>query len=178
MTSSEQEAAPSARRKRNMKCFAYIVIGVILQTLIIVVFALFVLRIKRPSLKLSHVKIDSVSSGSIRLNALLAVKNKNFGHYKYESSILTFSYQDTIVGQAVIQAGRTKARKTQRLDFIINATSSQFSGNSGMITLSTHAKLSGKVHLFKVMKKRKSTQMNCTMTADLSTMNISNLSCL
>nr|DAD47435.1 TPA_asm: hypothetical protein HUJ06_017372 [Nelumbo nucifera] len=47
-----------------------------------------------------------------------------------------------------------------------------------MITLSSHAKLIRKVHLFKVMKKHKYTKMNCTITADLGTIKICNLSCL
>ncbi|KAI5329052.1 hypothetical protein L3X38_028449 [Prunus dulcis] len=48
---------------------------------------------------------------------------------------------------------------------------------SGMLTLSCKAKLTGKVELMFIMKKKKSATMDCTMKFDLSSKAIQGLEC-
>ena len=48
---------------------------------------------------------------------------------------------------------------------------------SGKLTLTSYATLKGKVHLFKVIKKKKSAQMNCTMDVDTKKQAIQNVHC-
>ncbi|KAF8376758.1 hypothetical protein HHK36_031568 [Tetracentron sinense] len=167
------------RRKKKIKCLVYIAAFAVFQTIIILVFALTVMRIKTPDVKLGTLTIQNFNVGtagspsfSMRLIAEVTVKNKNFGHYKYEESTATFSYGGRTVGQTLIPNGRAKARKTRRMSIVVDVNSAgQLSGNSnlsneistGMLTLSSHTKLSGKVTLLKVMKKRKTAEMNCTM---------------
>ncbi|KAF8376760.1 hypothetical protein HHK36_031570 [Tetracentron sinense] len=180
------------RRKKKIKCFAYIAAFVVFQTIIILVFALTVMRIKTPDVKLGTVTVTTLNVGtaaspsfSMRLIAEVTVKNKNFGHYKFDQSTATFSYGGVMVGNALIPEGRAKARKTRRMTIAVDVNSTGLSGNSnlsneisrGMLTLSSHTKLSGKVTLMKLMKKRKTAEMNCTMTINVASQSIQNLSC-
>ncbi|KAF8412184.1 hypothetical protein HHK36_000143 [Tetracentron sinense] len=193
---SDEESAtlPSdeARRKRNIKCFAYVAAFVVFQTIIILVFALTVMRIKTPVLKLRSVTVQNLNvvpgtSPSFRMTliAQVTIKNKNFGHYKFDNSTATVSYGDVTVGEAQIAKGRAKARNTRKMNITMEVTSDQLSGNSnlsndvssGMLILNSYAKLSGKVQLMKIMKKRKTVEMNCTMRLNLTSQAIEDLNC-
>ncbi|XP_041029012.1 late embryogenesis abundant protein At1g64065-like [Juglans microcarpa x Juglans regia] len=178
--------------KRNTKCLAYIAAFIVFQTIIILVFALTVMRVKSPKVRFGDVVVESFtpsstnsSSFDMRLVAQVTIKNTNFGHFKYDSSNATILYGDTPVGSAVIPKGRAKARKTQRFKVTVDVTSASLSGNAnltndigyGVLRLSSQAKLSGKVHLMKVIKKKKSGQMSCTMAVDLAKRAIQDLKC-
>lgn len=193
MTTSDQESAAGLRKKRNIKCAVYIVVGIILQCIIIAVFAVTILKIRNPKVRLGGVTVESLQlntsssspSFSMKLNAQVTVKNTNFGHYKFENTTATISYKGTPVGEATIIKARAKARSTKKLNVTMSVTSDKVSTksqlhtdiNSGVITLSSHAKLSGKVHLFKIMKKKKSVEMNCTMDVNTATKVVQNLKC-
>ncbi|KAG2681028.1 hypothetical protein I3843_11G125800 [Carya illinoinensis] len=173
------------KSRQNRKCFAYIIAGVVFQTIIILVFALTVMRIKTPSVRLGSVTVDNLNysaSGSpffsMTLNAEIAVKNKNFGHFKFDHSTANVSYNgNAVVGYGDIIKGRAKARKTKKMRVTIDVTSINTGAsdtaklsnelNSGNVTLTSLARLRGKVTLMKVMKKKKTAEMNCTMTVDL-----------
>ncbi|KAK7818451.1 late embryogenesis abundant protein At1g64065 [Quercus suber] len=178
--------------KRNSKCLAYVAAFIVFQTIIILVFALTVMKIKSPKVRFSTVAVENFtpsttnsSSFDMRLVAQVAIKNTNFGHFKYDSSNVTILYGGMPVGEAVIAEGRTKARKTQRFDVTVDITSEKLSGNtnltndigSGYLMLSSQAKLSGKVQLMKVIKKKKSGEMSCTMTVNLAQRVIQDLKC-
>ncbi|OMO65731.1 Late embryogenesis abundant protein, LEA-14 [Corchorus capsularis] len=183
----------SSQRKRNIKCWACIVAGVIAQTIIILLIVLLVLRIRNPKVRLGGVtvenlKVSSSSSSpsfSMNLNALVTVKNTNFGHYKFKNTTLTISYKGTPVGEATIIQARARARSTKKFNVTIsissnnkvprNSLSSDI--DSGVISLSSHATLEGKVHLFKVIKKKKSAEMNCNMDVNTSLKQIQNVKC-
>ncbi|KAF8379614.1 hypothetical protein HHK36_029055 [Tetracentron sinense] len=192
MTTGDVEVASEVRRKRNIKCFVYVVVGVVLQTIIITVFALTVMRIKSPKVRFGSVTVESLTVGttpspsfSMRLIAQVTVKNTNFGHFKFENSTATFSYGGATVGEALIAKARARARETKRMNIMVDVTSSDLSGasslgsdiNSGTLRLSSQAKLSGKVHLFKIIKKKKSAEMSCTMSVHIATKTIQDLNC-
>ncbi|XP_010261403.1 PREDICTED: late embryogenesis abundant protein At1g64065 [Nelumbo nucifera] len=178
------------RHKRNIKCFVYILAFAVFQTIIILVFALTVLKIKTPSVRMTSVTVENLSfsnnaSFTMKLIGEVAVKNKNFGHFKFDNSTVTVSYQGTTVGQALVPKARAKARKTTRMNVTMEVNSEQLSGNSnlrndidsGTLILDSYAKLSGKVHLMKVMKKRKTAEMNCTITLNFGSKSIQGWNC-
>ncbi|KAF8379615.1 hypothetical protein HHK36_029056 [Tetracentron sinense] len=194
---SDEESATMAqskelRRKRNIECYAHIAVGVVLLTIIILVFALTVMRIKTPDVKLRSVTVENLNVGTtaspsfnMTLIAEVSVKNKNFGHFKFENSTATVSYRGMTVGEAYIAKGRAKARKTRRMNVTIDVNSDRLTGvsnlssdiNSGILTLRSQAKLSGKVHLMEMIKKRKTAEMSCTMTISLISPGILDLIC-
>ncbi|KAF5451148.1 hypothetical protein F2P56_031437 [Juglans regia] len=183
-----------ARRKRNMKWLAYIVAGVIAQTAIIVVFVLLVMRIRNLKVRIDSVTVENVNvtssssspSFNMKLTALVTVKNTNFGHFKFDDSTATISYRGAEVGEGTIPKARAKARSTRKLNITVPVSSSKLSSNSGslvsdigsgILPLSSHAKLNGKIHLFKIFKKKKSAEMNCTMEVDTKKNVIQKLTC-
>ncbi|KAG2709775.1 hypothetical protein I3760_05G257000 [Carya illinoinensis] len=183
-----------ARRKRHMKCLAFIVAGVIAQTAIIVVFVLLVMRIRNLKVRLDSVTVENVNatssssspSFSMKLTALVTVKNTNFGHFKFDDSTATVSYNGAQVAEGPILKARAKARSTKKFNVTVPVSSSNLSTNSGslvsdinlgILPLSSHAKLNGKIHLFKIFKKKKSAEMSCTMEVDTKKNVIQKLTC-
>lgn len=178
--------------RKNTKCLAYVAAFVVFQTAIILVFALTVMRIKSPKVRFGTISADSFSSTnsnstsfSMNLVTQVAVKNTNFGHFKYENATITIYYQGMAIGEALIQKGRAKARSTKRVELTIpissdNLTSTATLGNdmnNGVLPLTSQAKLSGKVHLMKLIKKKKSGEMSCSFSVNLSNRAIDSLKC-
>ena len=175
------------------KCLAYIVAGVILQTLIIALFVVFVMRIRTPKVRLASVSVETLNvdtsskspSFSIKVNAEVKVKNTNFGHFKFQNSTATISYRGTEVGKTTIVKARARARSTKKFNVTVSFNSNKVSSNSHLggdinsknLSFSASAKLEGKVHLFKVFKKKKSATMDCTFVVNTSTKTVNDLSC-
>lgn len=173
----------AAKRRR---CLIYLAIGIILKTLIIIAFVLIFMRIRTPNLRFRSISVEKLTASSpsftIKLNGEVAVKNSNFGHFRFPDGTVTFLYRGNAVGTVQIPGGRANARSTKRLNVTVAAESKDdrsLSGDlsSGKITLSSRATLEGKVHLFKVIKRKKTATMNCTMDVDTRTRVVENLKC-
>ncbi|KAL2543716.1 Late embryogenesis abundant (LEA) hydroxyproline-rich glycoprotein family [Forsythia ovata] len=178
--------------RSKTKCLAYVAAFIVFQTAIILVFALTVMKIKSPKIRFNAIAVESFNSNStnspsinMQLLTQITVKNTNFGHFKYDNSTLTILYNGMPVGEAVIPRGRAKARKTKKFNISVGVSSDRLSGNtnlgndmnSGILRLSSHAKVSGKVHLMKVIKKKKSGEMNCDWNINLANRQIQDLKC-
>ncbi|KAM7467761.1 hypothetical protein LguiB_015323 [Lonicera macranthoides] len=193
MPTGNNPSAPAIRQKRMSNSLCYIIVGIILQTLIVLVFVLTIMRIRNLKVRVGFANVENLSlnsssnspSFSIKLGAQVAIKNRNFGQYKFQRSNAIVSYRGNEVGDAVIYEGRARARSTKKVNVTLNLNSEKASRsaslvsdiNAGKITLSTYARLNGKVHLFKVIKRKKSAQMNCTMDVNTQTKAIENLHC-
>ncbi|KAA8539976.1 hypothetical protein F0562_026668 [Nyssa sinensis] len=194
-TKHDEEAATvqseELRRKKRMKYLAYGVAFVVFQTGIILIFALTVMKIKTPKFRFRSATFENFDvvaaspSFNIKMNAEVGVKNTNFGHYKFDNSTITFFYKGTPVGSAIVPNGRARARSTKKFNIVVDLISTSLPstselGNdigSGVLLLSSQSTLRGKVELFKVMKKKKSTQMDCSMTINLGDRTIEDLKC-
>ncbi|KAH6804603.1 hypothetical protein C2S51_032850 [Perilla frutescens var. frutescens] len=186
MPAQTNTSSPAAKRRR---CLIYTAVGIILQTLIIVAFVLIFMRIKSPKLRFHSVSVDkltvnsaSPSSFSIRLNGEVAVRNRNFGHFKWADTPISILYRGNTIGTVQIPGDRAKARSTKKLNVTAAAEAKNdrnLSGDLslGKITLSSHATLEGKIHLFKVIKRKKTATMDCTMDVDTRTRAVQNLQC-
>ncbi|XP_059625449.1 late embryogenesis abundant protein At1g64065-like [Cornus florida] len=181
------------RRKKRMKCLAYVVAFAVIQTSIILLFALTVMKIKTPKFRVRSATFESFNvvattsppSFDIKMNAELGVKNTNFGHYKFDNSTIYFFYKGTEVGSAVVSKARARARSTKKFNVLVGLSSTNLPSNSelgsdlssGVWQLSSRSELKGKVELMKVMKKKKSTEMSCTLTISLADKAIRDLNC-
>ncbi|XP_057969315.1 late embryogenesis abundant protein At1g64065-like [Malania oleifera] len=182
------------QRRKSLKRVAYIVAFVVFQTAIILLFALVVMRIRAPKVKLSNLKIGDISitnttglpSFNMSFTTRITIKNTNFGNYKFEISNVTFTYKGILVGHAIIPKGQARFRSTKKIEVtadvnsngVFNSLELRNDIESGILRLEGRAKLSGKVQLMMVMKKKKSTEMNCTMSIDLPSKIIRDLSCM
>ena len=185
------------KQKKRIKLAIYIVTFAVFQTIIITVFALTVMRVKTPKVRLgtNTVTLQNFNTGNqasspsfdVSFTAQVGVKNSNFGPYKYDSTNVTFMYQGVTVGQVTIPKGKAGFRSTKRVGVTVNVnsnalpiattTSLENELGAGVLTLNSYAKLSGKVELMFVMKKKKSAEMNCTMTINLSTKAVQSMIC-
>ncbi|XP_022733116.1 late embryogenesis abundant protein At1g64065-like [Durio zibethinus] len=195
---SDEESASSLqskelKRKKRIKYAVYIAAFAVFQTAVILVFALTVMRVKNPKVRIGRVTIETMESNNtgaaasfdLKFIAQVTVKNTNFGHYKFDNSTMTFLYDGVRVGEAIIPKARARARSTKKLDVTVEVNSRALTTTAGLdsemssnvLTLNSQAKLRGQVELMKVMKKKKSPEMNCTLTFNVSTRNLQELNC-
>ncbi|KAL3535250.1 hypothetical protein ACH5RR_003711 [Cinchona calisaya] len=186
-------AQSEERRKKCMKCFAYVAVFAVFQTAIILVFALVVMKVRTPKFRVRSATFDNFdvstlvtnASFNTRMNAELSVKNANFGRYKYQSSIIEFFYQDYKVGETVVPGGKANFKSTKKFAVSVDLSSANVPGDvlgnelsqHAWIPLTSRATLKGKVTLMLIFKKNKSTNMNCTMNLNISSKQLQDLRC-
>ncbi|XP_047974261.1 late embryogenesis abundant protein At1g64065-like [Salvia hispanica] len=177
--------------RSRKKCLAYVAAFIVFQTAVILVFALTVMKVKSPKVRFNAMVVESFTSNNstatsinMKLLAQLTIKNTNFGHFKYDESTLIILHNGVPLGEHVIPEGRTKAKKMQKFEISVDVSTARGSGselrneiNSGILKLSSQAKLNGKVHLMKIIKKKKSGEMKCDWDVNLGTRQVENLKC-
>lgn len=181
------------RRKKRRKRLAYIAVFAVFQTVVILVFALVVMRVRSPEVEIDSAAVEGLSGPgpssdyNMTIAAQLKIKNKNFGDYKYERTAMNISHRGVTVGEGVILNGKAEARDTETV--LVTATVSSvvaLSGetSSGILVLESKAALRGKVHLMKMwgihfpmMKKRKGAEMNCVMQINLASRVVQDMDC-
>ncbi|XP_007040370.2 PREDICTED: late embryogenesis abundant protein At1g64065 [Theobroma cacao] len=195
---SDEESASlqskELKRKKRIKYAVYIAAFAVFQTVVILIFALTVMRVKNPKVRIGKVTVETMetsnteatASFNLRFIAQVTVKNTNFGHYKFDNATMSFLYDGVMVGEAIIPKARARARSTKKLDVTVEVNSSALTStttglgselSSSVLTLNSQAKLRGKVELMKVMKKKKSPEMNCTLIFNVSTRSLQDLKC-
>uniref|UniRef100_A0A2N9ED43 Late embryogenesis abundant protein LEA-2 subgroup domain-containing protein n=1 Tax=Fagus sylvatica TaxID=28930 RepID=A0A2N9ED43_FAGSY len=193
---SDEESVTAAhsaelRKKKRMKCIAYVVAFAVFQTIIIAVFALTVMRIKSPKFRVREASFLSTfdvtnASFNLAMDTQFTVKNTNFGHFKYDYGSVTFAYKGMAIGETQIGEARVRARSTKKVNAIVTLSANNLPSNSGLsfdlglglLRLTSYSKLDGKVQLMKVIKKKKSAQMDCSMEINLRLRTIQNLQCM
>ncbi|PQQ05853.1 late embryogenesis abundant protein [Prunus yedoensis var. nudiflora] len=112
----------------NMKCYAYIAAFAVFQTLIILAFGLFPMPTETPTVRVRSVAIQDYCASdepffNITLVAEVAVRNKNFGHFRFDPSRANDTYGGVIVGNGDITKARDSARKTRIMNVTIEVRS-------------------------------------------------------
>ncbi|XP_015867337.3 late embryogenesis abundant protein At1g64065 [Ziziphus jujuba] len=184
------------KRKKRIKLAIYIAIFVVFQVIVITAFSLTVLKAKTPKFRLSDIEIKTLTrntssspSFEVDITTKVKVKNTNFGAYKYDNSTVAFSYQGSSVGQVAIQKGKAGWLTTKNIDGVAvklnyqaltNMTAASYLDNelsTGVLTLNGNGKMTGKVELIWIMKKKKSAEMNCTIAINVQSQTIKSLEC-
>ncbi|EXC05942.1 hypothetical protein L484_014210 [Morus notabilis] len=189
-SSADHESnAKELQHKKRMRRLGGVTAIVVLLTVVILVFPQTVMRIKGPELRIRSVAIEDLTisnsdtnspSLSMKFDSEIGVKNTNFGEFKFDESSITFVYKGTEVGDASVEKGKAKARSTKKMNVTaeVNANSNLANDvRSGFLTLTSQSKLNGKVHLMKVIKKKKTAEMNCTITINLENKVVQDFKC-
>ncbi|KAB2632828.1 hypothetical protein D8674_029075 [Pyrus ussuriensis x Pyrus communis] len=184
------QSADELKRQKRIKLGMYIGVFIMFQIMVITVMSLTVMKVKNPKVRLGNINIQEVNSipaspsFDIKFTTQIRVKNTNFGPYKYDAGIVTFLYQGATVGQVSIPKSKAGMLSTKKIDAEVSLSSSALSSSnlgselsSGVLTLNSAAKLTGKVELMFIMKKKKSSTMNCTIAFDLSSKMLRSLQC-
>lgn len=185
--------ARELRRRKRKRCLLYIVLFAVFQTGIILLFALTVMKIRTPKFRVSSAAFGAFDYSATAANpsfdimtyAELSVKNTNFGHYKFESTTIYFFYGGAVVGSAYVPSWRARARSTRKIRVEVQLSSTglldrvQLSNdlNAGVLPLNSRSTLEGKVELMKLLKKKKSAEMECFIAINLVPRNVGYLSC-
>ncbi|PON43884.1 Late embryogenesis abundant protein [Parasponia andersonii] len=185
--------AEELKRKKRIKLAIYVVAFIIFQVIVITAFGLTVMKVKSPKLRLDNIQFQTLntatansSSFDLRFTTQVRVKNTNFGPYKFDATTLNFTYGGTTVGQVVIPKGKAGLKSTKKInDVVVSLSSTQLPSTAnlgseltaGTLTLSSAAKMTGKVELMLIMKKKKSANMNCIIIIDVASKTLRNLQC-
>lgn len=162
--------------QKNRKCFAYIGIFIVFQIIVITIFALTVMKVKSPSVRLRSVTVESSSNGAATLIAEVAVKNKNFGSYKFDATVANITNGNTtVVATGNINKGKVGMKKTKKMNVTIELSSNAVTNSN--ITLWALSRMTGKVSLMGMMKKRKTSNMNCSMIVNVPNKTVYELTC-
>ncbi|XP_074352818.1 late embryogenesis abundant protein At1g64065-like [Apium graveolens] len=192
----EEEIASSEKQtklKNRLKYYLFIVALTALETGIILLFALTVLKFKTPNFRVRAVAVQTLRVGntsnpyfSIAFKAEFNVKNRNFGHFSYHNTTVYFYYEDVRVGRAFIHKSRVDARSTRKFYISVKLTSSYVSRssilflqdlNAGVLPISMQSKLRGRVTVLKLLKNDRATNLNCNMDVVVKKRQLRNLKC-
>ncbi|KAL3524338.1 hypothetical protein ACH5RR_017172 [Cinchona calisaya] len=180
------------RKKKRLKCLAYVAAFAVFQTGIILIFVLTIMKIRTPKFRVRSATFESFEVGTpenpsfnLKMDAQLGVKNANFGNYKFHNSTIVFFYDNTPVGEAVVRNTKAGWRSTKKLNVVVDLSSRDLPSNmqlgndisSGLLTLNTRSRLNGKVQLIFIFKKNKSIDMDCTLTINLAEKALRGISC-
>ncbi|XP_057774279.1 uncharacterized protein LOC130993419 [Salvia miltiorrhiza] len=175
------------RRRKRIKCFAYLAAFVVFQTAVFLIFGLTIMKVRTPKLRVRSAAFDgtfnvvntsAAPSFDIRMVAEIGVRNANFGRYKYQNSTVEFYYGATKVGEAFIPRATAKARSTRKFNVTVDLSSAGVAaGELSVIPLTSRSAVRGKVEIMKIMKKNKSANMNCSMQIDVQSRQLHQLSC-
>jgi hypothetical protein len=179
------------KRQKRIKLFTYIGIFIVFQIIVMTVFGLTVMKVKTPKVRLGAISVQNLTSVpatpsfSTSFTTQIRVKNTNWGPYKFDAGIATFMYQGVAVGQISIPKSKAGMRSTKKIDVVMSLSSDELPSstnlgtelNSGVLTLTSQAKLTGKVELMLIMKKKKSAIMDCSIAFDLASKTVQSLQC-
>nr|XP_015867339.2 late embryogenesis abundant protein At1g64065-like [Ziziphus jujuba var. spinosa] len=174
-TMSEKEL----KRRKRIRLAIYISIFVVFQIIVIAIFSVTVLKAKTPKFRLSEIEIQSLNTNtsSLAFTTKVKVKNSNFGAYKYDNSTIAFTYQGSFVGQVVIEKGKAGWLTTKNIEGVQVNLNSQALPTAGDFTLNSNGKMTGKVDLIGMIKKKKSTEMDCTIGINVEARTVRSLEC-
>ncbi|CAL5407884.1 hypothetical protein HYC85_013304 [Camellia sinensis] len=193
-TRSDEEAQTAEAEKlrlKKRKRLTFFIIFMVSQIVIGIVIGLTIMKVKNPKFRVRSATFETfnvtTSSFNMTMNAELGVKNPNFGPYKYRNTTVEFYYGVTLVGTAIVPKSKASLLKTKKFNVAVNliAPPSLLSDTKlasdisfGLLPLSSQSNLSGKVELMLIMKKKKSTQMSCTMNVNIKTQQLQDVMCI
>ncbi|XP_030474959.1 uncharacterized protein LOC115692295 [Syzygium oleosum] len=181
-----------AKRKKRMKWTIGIITFVIFQVVQALFFVLVIMKFKSPKFRVAEFDIQSLSVGTqaspsfdMSFVAPIRIRNTNWGPFKYDASFVNFTYGGFQVGQAVIPKSKANFKSTKKMDVNVTLSSANLPSDSnlgsdlssGVINLNSQGELRGKVTVMFMFKKRKTSQMNCTMAINTVTKAVQSLSC-
>ncbi|XP_058181455.1 uncharacterized protein LOC131299898 [Rhododendron vialii] len=183
--------AKELRRQKHKKWLLYGVAFVVFQTGIILLFSMTVMKVRNPKFRVRSATFDTFdipttnTSFNLKTNVALGIKNTNFGPYKYDNSTMYFYYGETEVGSVVIPKSKAQFRRTKKFTVTLDLASTNLVGNTqlandlstGIVPLTSRSKLTGKVELMLIFKKKKAVDMICTMEVNTATQSLQNINC-
>ncbi|XP_060218521.1 uncharacterized protein LOC132645522 [Lycium barbarum] len=198
--SDDDEATLNKKKFHQRRCFKYcacvstllLILAIILIILIFTVF-----KIKDPIIRMNGVtveKLDLVNTtilpmpkpgSNMTIKADVSVKNPNYSSFRYSNTTTSISYRDTVVGEARGPPGKSKARRTMRMNITIDIITDKIVSHpgllddisTGLLTMNSFTRVGGRVKLLNMIKKHVVVKMNCSITVNITSQAIQDQKC-
>ncbi|BFG31830.1 hypothetical protein CerSpe_181040 [Prunus speciosa] len=185
------ENADELKRKKKIKLAIYITIFVVFQIIVITTMSLTVMKVKTPRFRLGNINVQSFESVQgtpsfdTKFTTQIKIKNSaNWGSYKFNAANITFQYQGVTLAVIDVAKGKAGWLSTIKRNAEVSLNSTALTNSnlgsdlsSGVLTLNSVGRLNGKVAIMFIMKKKKATNMNCTIAFDVAAKNLRSLQC-
>lgn len=168
--------------KQSNKTPVYLLAAVVISGSIFLLFASIFLRTVNPKLRQHIISIqnfnyentNSTSSLNITMLTEVTVNNKNFGRYNFDNCNAVVLYGNGTIGGGGISGGTVGSRKSKsiRVTTRIGSDYLNLSSSSDLMEVTSFAKMTGRVHVMKIVNRRKSIELNCTMNLNLTSRSI------
>ncbi|XP_021820490.1 uncharacterized protein LOC110762193 [Prunus avium] len=186
-----QLSADELKRKKRIKLAIYITIFVVFQIIVITAMSLTVMKVKNPRFRLGNINVQSFESVSAtpsfdtKFTTQIKIKNSaNWGSYKFSAANITFQYRGENFAVIDVAKGKAGWLSTIKRNAEVTLNSTAITNpnlgsdlSSGVLTLNSVGRLNGKVAIMFIMKKKKATNMNCTIAFDVATKKLKSLQC-
>ncbi|KAF5744398.1 hypothetical protein HS088_TW08G01003 [Tripterygium wilfordii] len=183
------------RRRRCLKicgCISAIVLLTIIILIVILIFTVF--RVKDPVIKMNNITVTQLElinntiprpGVNMSLIADVSVKNPNYASFKFKNTTTTLYYHGLVIGEARGPPGQSKARRTARMnitvdiipDRLLSAPNFTQEISSRVLDLNTYSRIPGRVKILAIIKRRIMVKMNCTLSFNLTSLDISDQKC-
>ncbi|GFP91472.1 hypothetical protein PHJA_001291200 [Phtheirospermum japonicum] len=119
------------------------------------------------------------------LNADVWVKNPDFAYFTYNTLMTTLFYRGAVVGESSGPPGTAKARRTTRVNVTVGIITDRILLDpdfdldfvSGLVNMSSHTLVGGRMKLFCVIDKKLTVRMSCNMTFNITSRAIQQHDC-
>lgn len=178
--------------KKSSKCLVYVLAIMVIQGFILLVLANIFLRARTPDFEIGSVKVRNLKYGNssapsfnFTLVTQVTVENTNFGEFRFDKSTGTVWCGSEVVGLMKIPKGIAQARATEKMKVSINVTSLWLSDaknlrrnmSYGLLQFKSYVKLSGRVNILNIVRRRMNPEMNCFMKLNLRGKTLQGLRC-
>ncbi|XP_062074961.1 late embryogenesis abundant protein At1g64065-like [Humulus lupulus] len=192
---SDDSTNKELHHRRKMRRLYLVAVVVLILTVGILVFSITIFHINAPSFRIRSFTIDELTISSantvdMKFEAEMGIKNTDFGHFDFEQTSLSFFYRgarlalghdDDDHDDSLIDQGIVKARSTKKIKFSAEmGTTSSMSAEdieSRYFTLNCKATMNGTIHLMKLIKRKRSSEMNCNVNINLYTKVVLDIKC-
>ncbi|KAF5731758.1 hypothetical protein HS088_TW18G00443 [Tripterygium wilfordii] len=198
VSSDEDEAAllyRKIRRRRCLKicgCITALVLLTIITLILVLVFTVF--RVKDPVIKMNNITVTQLElinntiprpGVNMSLIADVSVKNPNYASFKFKNTTTTLYYHGLVIGEARGPPGQSKARRTARMNITVDIITDRLLSapnltqeiSSGLLDLNAYSRLPGRVKILVIINRHITVKMNCTLSFNLTSQDISDQKC-
>lgn len=186
---------PKSKHRRRNICLGVTAAVIVVFVLVVVILAFTVFKAKEPSTTVDsitlnnlRVSLDSARMGvnlNMTLDVDLTVTNPNKVGFKYKNGSALLDYKGEVFGEVPIPAGKIGADDTKPMNVTVTVMADRLLSNSqlytevlsGVMTVSTVIKISGKVLIFNIFKVSADTTTTCDITVFISNSTVGDQNC-
>nr|KYP37633.1 hypothetical protein KK1_041174 [Cajanus cajan] len=185
---------PSRKQeKQSSKCLVYTLASFVTLFFVWFVFASIVLRVQDPDIELKSARLSRHNtdhhhynhSFDVTMIARVTLTNPNFGPFYNGDSRVSVLYGASTVGASQLLEGATvEPRQTKEFNFKLHMRFTKSANanltndiTSGMLKLTSYAKLSGTVHVLNIVNKKKTILMACIINLNITSYSIHHFQC-